>query len=58
LDNVNGKISQVAPSCAVKAFGGVEVWLHSFLTLTLDADKWPASPLSHLLTEGGHIHNP
>jgi hypothetical protein len=27
----------------MKTYGGVEVWLHTFLTLVLDGGKWTAS---------------
>jgi hypothetical protein len=29
---------------AMKAYGGVEVWLHAFLISTLDGGERPASP--------------
>ena len=40
----------VCPSVAKKAYRGVEVWLHSFLSLTVDGDEalaWFVSLFSH-----------
>jgi len=34
------KRGEVVPLHTVKAFGCVEVWFHSFLTLVLVGDEW------------------
>jgi hypothetical protein len=31
---------KVLPVCSMRALGGLEVWLLSFLTLALDGDEW------------------
>jgi hypothetical protein len=38
--NKNGKDASVH---AIKAYKGIEAWLHSFLTSALDGDEWSAS---------------
>jgi hypothetical protein len=35
-----GKQSEVAPIHSMKAYGGVEAHLHSFLASTLDGGEW------------------
>jgi hypothetical protein len=32
---------------AIKAYGGVQVYLHPFLTLVQDGGEWPSSRLAH-----------
>jgi len=36
---------------AIKVYGGVDVWLHSFFTQALDGGQWRASFSSHFTPE-------
>jgi hypothetical protein len=37
---LKGKEAKIFPVSAMKAYGGAEVYLHVFLTLTSDSGKW------------------
>jgi hypothetical protein len=43
----------VVPTHVMKAYAGVQVQLHSFLTSTLDVDEWSASCAGRF-TPGAH----
>jgi len=41
----------------IKAYGGVEVELHSFLNFELDRNELPASPCVHFISGEGYPNN-